>query len=88
MQYDTLSKQWIALGRGYIRSGYRMMLDTSSDMYKELVKENILGVESPSYGQKRSVILMEFGNYVGIPKDDSYSELSWSTEERIEMENY
>jgi hexosaminidase len=83
MQYDTLSKyglHWAA----YIP------VDTayvwSPDSYAGIPKEHILGVEAPLWSETISNI--DELEYLAFPRIIGYSELSWSTEENRNWENF
>lgn len=83
MQYDTLSKHglhWAA----YIP------VDTAytwtPEKYEGIPMENILGVEAPLWSETISNI--DELEYLAFPRAIGYSELSWSTEENRDWENY
>ena len=83
MQYDTLSKyglHWAA----YIP------VDTayvwSPDSYAGIPKESILGVEAPLWSETISNI--DELEYLAFPRVIGYSELSWSTEENRNWEDF
>jgi len=83
MQYDTLSKyglDWAA----YIP------VDTayvwSPEGYAGIPKENILGVEAPLWSETISNI--DELEYLAFPRVIGYSELSWSTEENRNWDNF
>ena len=83
MEYDTLSKyglHWAA----YIP------VDTayvwSPEKYAGIPRENILGVEAPLWSETISNI--EELEYLAFPRVIGYSELSWTTEENRDWENY
>lgn len=83
MQYDTLSKHglhWAA----YIPvdSAYRW----SPEGYGAIPMKNILGVEAPLWSETISNI--DELEYLAFPRVIGYSELSWSTPENRDWENY
>ncbi|MCK0147561.1 beta-N-acetylhexosaminidase [Arenibacter sp. F26102] len=84
MQYDTLSKYglhwagYIPVDTGYVWTPERYV--------KGINKENILGVEAPLWSE--TVSNMDEVEYLAFPRMIGYSELSWSTEENRNWENY
>ncbi|MCM4153345.1 beta-N-acetylhexosaminidase [Arenibacter sp. N53] len=84
MQYDTLSKYglhwagYIPVDTGYVWTPERYVRGIS--------KENILGVEAPLWSE--TVSNMDELEYLAFPRMIGYSELSWSTEENRNWENY
>mgnify|MGYP003664655501 FL=1 len=84
MQYDTLSKHglhwagYIPVDTGYVWTPERYVQGIS--------KENILGVEAPLWSETISNI--EELEYLAFPRMIGYSELSWSTEENRDWNNY
>lgn len=83
MQYDTLSKHglhWAAF----------IPVDTayvwSPEKYAGIPKENILGVEAPLWSETISNI--EELEYLAFPRVIGYSELSWSTQENRDWDNF
>ncbi|WP_422081198.1 family 20 glycosylhydrolase [Ulvibacterium sp.] len=83
MQYDTLSKHglhwaaYIPVDTAYI---------WNPDTYGGIPKENILGVEAPLWSETISTI--DELEYLAFPRILGYSELSWSTEENRDWEDY
>jgi len=83
MQYDTLSKHglhWAA----YIPTDTAYVW--SPERYEGIPIENILGVEAPLWSETISTI--EELEYLAFPRAIGYSELSWSTQENRDWENY
>ena len=83
MQYDTLSKHglhWAA----YIPTDTAYVWTPES--YEGIPMENILGIEAPLWGETISTI--EELEYLAFPRAIGYSELSWSTQENRDWENY
>ncbi|NAS11284.1 family 20 glycosylhydrolase [Poritiphilus flavus] len=84
MQYDTLSKfglhwaAYIPVDTAYIW--------TPESYAKGIPREQILGVEAPLWSETISNI--EELEYLAFPRVIGYSELSWSTEENRDWENY
>ncbi|MDT0608276.1 family 20 glycosylhydrolase [Croceitalea rosinachiae] len=83
MQYDPLSKyglHWAA----YIPvdSAYVWTPET----YSGIDNENILGVEAPLWSE--TISNSSELEYLAFPRAIGYSELSWSTEENRDWENY
>ena len=84
MQYDTLSKYglhwagYIPVDTGYVWTPERYV--------KGINKENILGIEAPLWSE--TVSNMDEVEYLAFPRMIGYSELSWSTEENRNWENY
>ena len=84
MQYDTLSKHglhwagYIPVDTGYVWTPERYV--------QGINKENILGVEAPLWSE--TVSNMDEVEYLAFPRMIGYSELSWSTEENRNWENY
>lgn len=84
MQYDTLSKYglhwagYIPVDTGYVWTPERYV--------QGINKENILGVEAPLWSE--TVSNMDEVEYLAFPRMIGYSELSWSTEENRNWENY
>lgn len=83
MQYDTLSKHglhWAA----YIPTDSAYVW--SPESYEGIPMENILGVEAPLWSETIS----DIGEleYLAFPRAIGYSELSWSTPENRNWENY
>jgi len=83
MQYDTESKHglhWAA----YIPTDSAYVW--SPETYEGVPIENILGVEAPLWSETIS----EIGEleYLAFPRAIGYSELSWSTQENRNWENY
>ncbi len=83
MKYDTLSKHglnWAAL----------IPVDTAyiwtPEGYGGIPKENILGIEAPLWSETISNI--DELEYLAFPRIIGYSELSWSTPENRNWENY
>ncbi|WP_425236313.1 family 20 glycosylhydrolase [Ulvibacterium sp.] len=83
MQYDTLSKHglhwaaYIPVDTAYV---------WNPDTYGGIPKENILGVEAPLWSETISNI--DELEYLAFPRILGYSELSWSTEENRDWEDY
>ena len=83
MQYDTLSKfglhwaAYIPVDSAYI---------WSPEGYGAIPKENILGIEAPLWSETISNI--DELEYLAFPRVIGYSELSWSTPENRDWENY
>lgn len=83
MQYDTLSKHglhwaaYIPVDTAYI---------WNPDTYGGIPKKNILGVEAPLWSETISNI--DELEYLAFPRILGYSELSWSTEENRDWEDY
>jgi hexosaminidase len=83
MQYDTLSKHglhwaaYIPVDTAYV---------WSPESYAGIPKENILGVEAPLWSETISNI--DELEYLAFPRVIGYSELSWSTEENRNWENF
>lgn len=83
MQYDTLSKHglhWAA----YIPTDSAYIW--APEKYKGISKEHILGVEAPLWSETISNI--DELEYLAFPRAIGYSELSWTTEENRDWENY
>ena len=83
MQYDTLSKHglhWAA----YIPTD--TAYNWSPEKYEGIPIENILGVEAPLWSETISDI--DELEYLAFPRAIGYSELSWTTEENRDWENY
>lgn len=83
MQYDTLSKHglhWAA----YIPVDSAYIWNPES--YGGIPIENILGVEAPLWSETISTI--DELEYLAFPRVIGYSELSWSTPENRDWENY
>ena len=83
MQYDTLSKHglhWAA----YIPTD--TAYTWSPETYSGIPMENILGVEAPLWSETISNI--DELEYLAFPRAIGYSELSWTTEENRDWENY
>lgn len=83
MEYDTLSKHglhWAA----YIPvdAAYKW----TPENFEGIPKENILGIEAPLWSETISTI--EELEYLAFPRIIGYSELSWSTKENRDWENY
>jgi hexosaminidase len=84
MQYDTLSKYglhwagYIPVDTGYVWTPERYV--------PGIDKDDILGVEAPLWSE--TVSNMEELEYLAFPRMIGYSELSWSTEENRNWENY
>ncbi|MBC8768989.1 beta-N-acetylhexosaminidase [Arenibacter sp. BSSL-BM3] len=84
MQYDTLSKYglhwagYIPVDTGYVWTPERYV--------QGINKKNILGVEAPLWSE--TVSNMDEVEYLAFPRMIGYSELSWSTEENRNWENY
>ncbi|WP_276390187.1 family 20 glycosylhydrolase [Eudoraea chungangensis] len=83
MQYDTLSKHglhWAAF----------IPVDTayvwSPEKYAGIPKENILGVEAPLWSE--TISNLEELEYLAFPRVIGYSELSWSTQENRDWDNF
>jgi len=83
MQYDTLSKHglhWAA----YIPTDTAYVW--TPEAYEGIPLENILGVEAPLWSETISDIgALE---YLAFPRAIGYSELSWTTQENRDWENY
>ncbi len=83
MEYDTLSKHglhwaaYIPVDTAYV---------WSPEKYAGIPRENILGVEAPLWSETISNI--EELEYLAFPRVIGYSELSWTTEENRDWENY
>ncbi|MGI9550272.1 MAG: beta-N-acetylhexosaminidase [Aurantibacter sp.] len=83
MKYDTLSKHglhwaaYIPVDTAYI---------WTPEEYEGIPMENILGVEAPLWSETISNI--DELEYLAFPRAIGYSELSWSTEENRDWENY
>jgi hexosaminidase len=83
MQYDPLSKHglhwaaYIPVDTAYV---------WTPETYSGIPKENILGVEAPLWSETISNI-SEL-EYLAFPRVIGYSELSWSTEENRNWDNY
>ncbi len=83
MEYDTLSKHglhwaaYIPVDTAYV---------WSPESYAGIPKENILGVEAPLWSETISNI--DELEYLAFPRVIGYSELSWSTEENRNWENF
>ncbi|MBM1106441.1 beta-N-acetylhexosaminidase [Aurantibacter crassamenti] len=83
MEYDTESKfglHWAA----YIPTDSAYVW--SPEAYDGIPLENILGVEAPLWSETISDI--SEAEYLAFPRAIGYSELSWSTEENRNWENY
>ncbi len=84
MQYDTLSKyglHWAA----YIPVDTAYVW-TPENYAKGVPRENILGVEAPLWSETISNI--DELEYLAFPRVIGYSELSWSTEENRNWDNF
>ncbi|VAW11486.1 beta-glycosyl hydrolase [hydrothermal vent metagenome] len=83
MQYDTESKHglhwasYIPVDTAYI---------WTPETYEGIPLENILGIEAPLWSETISNIAEL--EYLAFPRAIGYSELSWSTEENRDWENY
>ncbi len=83
MQYDTLSKHglhwaaYIPVDSAYV---------WTPEEYEGIPMENILGVEAPLWSETISNI--DELEYLAFPRVIGYSELSWSTKENRDWENY
>jgi len=83
MQYDTLSKHglhwaaYIPVDTAYI---------WNPDTYGGIPREHILGVEAPLWSETISTI--DELEYLAFPRVLGYSELSWSTPENRDWEDY
>ena len=83
MQYDTLSKHglhWAA----YIPTDTAYHWNPES--YEGIPIKNILGVEAPLWSETISNI--DELEYLAFPRAIGYSELSWTTQENRDWENY
>ncbi|AYN68707.1 beta-N-acetylhexosaminidase [Euzebyella marina] len=83
MQYDTLSKHglhWAA----YIPTDTAYIW--TPEKYEGIPLENILGIEAPLWSETVSNI--DEVEYLAFPRAIGYSELSWSTPENRNWENY
>ncbi len=83
MQYDSLSKHglhWAA----YIPTD--TAYTWSPENYEGIPIKNILGVEAPLWSETISNI--EELEYLAFPRAIGYSELSWTTQENRDWENY
>lgn len=83
MEYDTLSKHglhWAA----YIPTDTAYVW--TPEEYEGIPMENILGIEAPLWSETISNI--EELEYLAFPRAIGYSELSWSTQENRDWENY
>ncbi|TMM53284.1 beta-N-acetylhexosaminidase [Maribacter algarum] len=83
MQYDTLSKHglhWAA----YIPTDTAYVW--TPEEYEGIPMENILGIEAPLWSETIS----DIGEleYLAFPRAIGYSELSWTTQENRDWENY
>lgn len=84
MQYDTLSKfglhwaAYIPVDTAYIW--------TPEKLIEGIPLENILGIEAPLWSETISTI--DELEYLAFPRMIGYSELSWTTEENRDWENY
>ncbi len=84
MQYDSLSKfglHWAA----YIPVDTAYVW-TPEKYARGIPRENILGVEAPLWSE--TISNMEELEYLAFPRVIGYSELSWSTQENRDWENY
>lgn len=83
MEYDTLSKH------GLHWAGY-IPVDTayvwSPEKYEDIPLENILGLEAPLWSETISNI--DELEYLAFPRAIGYAELSWSTKENRNWEDY
>lgn len=83
MQYDSLSKH------GLHWAAY-VPVDTAyvwtPESYAGIPKENVLGVEAPLWSE--TISNMDELEYLAFPRVIGYAELSWSTEENRDWENY
>jgi hexosaminidase len=83
MQYDTLSKHglhwaaYIPVDSAYV---------WTPEEYEGIPMENILGVEAPLWSETISNI--DELEYLAFPRVIGYSELSWSTKENRDWENF
>ncbi len=83
MQYDTLSKHglhWAA----YIPTD--TAYNWNPESYEGIPIKNILGVEAPLWSETISNI--DELEYLAFPRAIGYSELSWTTQENRDWENY
>ncbi len=83
MQYDTLSKHglhWAA----YIPTDTAYIW--TPEAYEGVPLKNILGIEAPLWSETISTI--DELEYLAFPRAIGYSELSWSTQENRDWENY
>lgn len=83
MEYDTLSKHglhWAA----YIPTDTAYIW--TPEAYEGIPMENILGIEAPLWSETIS----DIGEleYLAFPRAIGYSELSWTTQENRDWENY
>jgi hexosaminidase len=83
MQYDTLSKlglhwaAYIPVDSAYV---------WTPEEYEGIPMENILGVEAPLWSETISTI--DELEYLAFPRVIGYSELSWTSKENRDWENY
>jgi len=83
MEYDTLSKHglhwaaYIPVDTAYV---------WTPEEYEGVPLENILGIEAPLWSETVSTIAE--AEYLAFPRAIGYSELSWSTPENRDWENY
>ncbi|WP_299429662.1 family 20 glycosylhydrolase [uncultured Maribacter sp.] len=83
MEYDTLSKHglhwaaYIPVDTAYV---------WTPENFKGIPKESILGIEAPLWSETISTI--EELEYLAFPRIIGYSELSWSTKENRDWEDY
>ncbi len=84
MQYDTLSKFGLHWA-GYIPVDTAYIW-TPERYSKGIPMENILGIEAPLWSE--TISNMEELEYLAFPRIIGYSELSWSTAENRDWENY
>ncbi len=83
MEYDTLSKHglhWAA----YIPTDTAYVW--TPEEYESIPIESILGIEAPLWSETISNI--EELEYLAFPRAIGYSELSWTTQENRDWENY
>lgn len=83
MKYDTLSKlglnwaAYIPVDSAYV---------WTPEEYEGIPMKNILGIEAPLWSE--TISNMDELEYLAFPRVIGYSELSWSTEENRDWENY
>lgn len=83
MQYDSLSKHglhWAAFIPTDV--GYKW----TPESYEGIPKENIMGIEAPLWSE--TITNIDELEYLAFPRAIGYSELSWSTEENRDWDNY
>lgn len=83
MKYDSISKYGLTWS-GYIPVD--VAYNWNPESYEDIPLKNILGLEAPLWSETISNI--EELEYLAFPRAIGYSELSWTTKENRDWENY